>query len=446
MGDSIMYIAIGALVLNVLTLLVVLLKKGAVSSQVGDFQNIESGLKVIGTLLERIDKVFREETRATREEFSKYAKDGREETGKSFITFRDYVMKSMGDLGVSQKGQLDTFNQQLIEMTKLNDSKMQSIRETVDNRLKLLQEENSARLEKMRETVDEKLQSTLEKRLSESFTLVSERLEMVHKGLGEMQSLAVGVGDLKKVLTNVKSRGTWGEVQLGNLLEELLTKDQFEKNVITKKDSNDRVEFAIKLPGKEKTTYIPIDAKFPIENYLKLVEASERSDKDQVEEYAKNLEKTLKEEAKKIKDKYIDPPNTTDYAFMYLPIEGLYAEALRRVGLAETLQREFRVVIAGPTTISAILNSLQMGFRTLTIEKRSSEVWELLSAVKTEFGKFGQVLEKISDKIKQAGNELDNAGKRSRVISKKLKEVSEIESSQAEKILGTEDVNLLDED
>ncbi len=445
MNESLIFVTVGSLVMNVLILIVVLFKKSAVSADNFDSQNLESNLKVIGTLLERMEKTFRDESRSTREEFSKHARDGREETGKSFIGFKDHIMKSMSDLGISQKGQLDTFNQQLVEMTKLNDAKMQSIRETVEARLKDLQEDNSKKLEKMRETVDEKLQSTLEKRLSESFTLVSERLEMVHKGLGEMQNLAVGVGDLKKVLTNVKSRGTWGEIQLENLLDQLLTKDQYEKNVATKEGSNDRVEFAIKLPGKEKSTYIPIDAKFPVEDYLKLIEASEKQDVTLIEECSKNLEKTLKEEAKKINLKYIDPPNTTDYAFMYLPIEGLYAEALRRTGLSETLQREYRVVIAGPTTISAILNSLQMGFRTLTIEKRSSEVWELLSAVKTEFGKFGGILDKVSEKIKQAGKELDSASTKTRTITRKLRDVSSIDSSSAEKILSLEDATLLEE-
>jgi DNA recombination protein RmuC len=280
----------------------------------------------------------------------------------------------------------------------------------------------------------------LEKRLGESFRQVSERLEQVHKGLGEMQNLAIGVGDLKKVLTNVKTRGTWGEMQLGNLLEQILTPEQYAQNVATKQGSAERVEFAIKLPGRDthdgKTVWLPIDAKFPKEDYERLVEASERADADAVEQAAKQLELRIKAEAGDIRDKYIDPPNTTDFGILFLPTESLYAEVLRRNGLMETLQREFRVVVTGPTTLAALLNSLQMGFRTLAIEKRSSEVWAVLGAIKTEFGKFGGIIEKVQKKLQEASNVIDTAATRTRTIERKLRTVEGLPTNEATALLG----------
>ena len=284
----------------------------------------------------------------------------------------------------------------------------------------------------MRETVDEKLHSTLEKRLGESFKMVSERLEKVHAGLGEMQSLASGVGDLKKVLTNVKTRGTWGEIQLGNLLEQMLTVDQYERNVVTKQGSRDPVEFAVKLPGRDgKVVYIPIDAKFPKEDYERLLLAQDEGNVPLIEELGKVIENKIKMEAKKIRDKYIDPPHTTDFAIMYLPIEGLFAEVLRRPGLHEQLQRDFRISIAGPTTITAHLNALQMGFRTLAVEKRASEVWQLLGAVRNEFVKFGDILDKTHTRLKQASEEIELATRKSRTIERKLKDVQELPAGEA---------------
>jgi DNA recombination protein RmuC len=328
-----------------------------------------------------------------------------------------------------QKGQLDSFSKQLGDMTKLNEEKLEQMRKTMENQLRALQEDNSKKLEQMRATVDEKLQSTLEKRLGESFKQVSERLEQVYKGLGEMRNLATGVGDLKKVLTNVKTRGTWGEIRLGNILEQILTPDQYDVNVPTKKDSNDRVEFAIKLPGqtsdKEKIVWLPIDSKFPQEDYQRLVDAQEAADKELAEKSIKSLEMRIKMEAKNIKEKYIDPPNTTDFGIMFLPVEGLYAEVLRRPGLCDILQRKYRIVVTGPTTLAALLNSLQMGFRTLAIEKRSSEVWELLGIVKTEFGKFGGVLAKTKKKLQEASKTIDQAEVRTRAIERSLREVQE---------------------
>jgi DNA recombination protein RmuC len=290
----------------------------------------------------------------------------------------------------------------------------------------------------MRKTVDEKLQATLEKRLGESFKQVSERLEAVHKGLGEMQTLAAGVGDLKRVLTNVKTRGTWGEVQLAALLEQTLTVDQYQKNVATVPGSNDIVEFAIKLPGNESGTpvWLPIDSKFPVEDYERLLGAQERADFAGVDEAVKAIDNRLKLEAKTIREKYISPPHTTDFAILFLPTEGLYAEALRRPGLADFLQREYRVSIAGPTTLSALLNSLQMGFRTLAIEKRSSEVWELLSAVKTEFGKFGDVLARTKAQLETVTKSIGQAEVRSRQMTRKLKEVEALPVPDAIKLLG----------
>ncbi len=283
------------------------------------------------------------------------------------------------------------------------------------------------------------MHATLEQRLGESFKLVSERLELVHKGLGEMQTLASGVGDLKKVLTNVKTRGTWGEIQLGNLLEQILSPEQYAKNVATKLGSNDRVEFAIKLPGKERdgeVVWLPLDAKFPQEDYQRLVEAAEQANVALVDETGKMLEARIKNEAKSIKEKYLDPPRTTDFAILFLPTEGLYAEIIRRIGLTDLLQREYRVTVAGPTTLAAILNSLQMGFRTLAIEKRSSEVWSLLGAVKTEFGRFGEILDKTQKKLQEASNTIETASRRSRAIEQKLKDVQQLPSTDATHLLG----------
>jgi DNA recombination protein RmuC len=293
----------------------------------------------------------------------------------------------------------------------------------------------------MRATVDEKLHETLEKRLGESFKQVADRLEQVHKGLGEMQSLAVGVGDLKRVLTNVKSRGTWGEVQLGALLEQTLTREQYDTNVATKPGSRDRVEYAIRLPGRDggAPVWLPVDSKFPVEDYERLVLAADRADPQAVEEAARALEMRLRNEARAIRDKYVDPPATTDFAILFLPTEGLFAEALRRPGLTDALQREFRVTLAGPTTLSAMLNSLQMGFRTLAIEKRSSEVWTVLGAVKTEFGRFGEVLAATKRQLQTVTNSIDAAETRTRVMEKRLKGVEALPEPEAQRLIGADE-------
>ncbi len=359
---------------------------------------------------------------ATREEVTKNSKLAREELNNSFKLFNDQL----------QNGQKD-FADQLAKLTKLNDEKMEFIRTTVDKKLDSIQLGNEKKLEEMRVTVDEKLHSTLEKRLGDSFKIVSERLELVHKGLGEMQNLATGVGDLKKVLSNVKTRGTWGEMQLENAIEQILSPEQYLKNVSTKKGSNDKVEFAIKMPGRNNSsdgmTLLPIDAKFPIEDYQRLIDASERGDIQLIDDAGKSLENRIKLEAKTIHEKYIDPPNTTDVAILFLPVEGLFAEVLRRPGLFEKIQNEFKVTIAGPTTLIAILNSLQMGFRTLAIEKRSSEVWTLLSVVKNEFSKFGTLLENTQKKLETASKSIELAAQKSRTIEKKLNKVQQLPES-----------------
>ncbi|MCX5748966.1 MAG: DNA recombination protein RmuC [Candidatus Saganbacteria bacterium] len=350
---------------------------------------------------------------------------------------KDEISKNREESGAGAKNLRDELFNQLTKLTSINTDRLDKMRETIEERLKLLQDDNSKKLEKMRETVDEKLQSTLEKRLGESFKFVSERLEMVHKGLGEMQNLAIGVGDLKKVLTNIKSRGTWGEMQLEKLLEEVLSPEQYEKNVATKKGSSERVEFAVKLPGKEKDhIWLPIDSKFPKEDYEKLVDAQDRGDIALIEELGRALEIRIKSEAKDIREKYINPPNTTDFGIMFLPFEGLYAEVLRRPGLAEILQRDYRVIISGPTTIYALLNSLQMGFRTLAIEKRASEVWKILSAVIVEFGKFGDILDKTKKKLEEATNTIDDAARKSRTIESKLKRVQTMPAADEAPMIG----------
>lgn len=307
-----------------------------------------------------------------------------------------------------------------------------TLRTEIETRLKSIEEKNEKKLDEMRQTVDEKLQGTLEQRLGESFKQVSERLEQVHKGLGEMQTLAAGVGDLKKVMTNVKTRGTWGEVQLGALLEQVLTPEQYAQNVATT-GTNERVEFAVKLPGQEvqgQPVWLPIDAKFPMEDYQRLVEASEAADQEGVEKAGKDLENRVWAFAKSIRDKYVMPPATTDFGILFLPTEGLYAEMMRRTGFVDEVQRELRVTLSGPSTLLALLNSLQMGFRTLQIQKRSSEVWDLLGVVKNEFGKYSDVLAQVKTKLEQASKTIESAETRTRQIQRKLKNVEEVASEQ----------------
>lgn len=376
----------------------------------------------LGPKVENLNKSLERIERDRREENAK----SREESGRNSKELREEVLN------------------QLTKLMNINEQKLDKVRGTIEERLKSLQDDNSQKLEKMRETVDEKLHTTLEKRLGESFKLVSDRLEQVHKGLGEMQTLAAGVGDLKRVLTNVKIRGTLGQIQLGNLLDEILTPEQYAKNVVTKKGSRDNVEFAVKLPGRDgEIVWLPVDAKFPLEDYQKLGDAQEEGNLTLVEELSKALESRIKSEARDIRDKYIDPPYTTDFGILFLPIEGLYAEVLRRPGLYELLLREYKIVITGPTTLAALLNSLQMGFRTLAIEKRASEVWGLLGAVKTEFGRFGEILDKTHKKLQEASNTIEDAARKSRNIERKLKDVQALPPSveTIESLSNTEEVN-----
>lgn len=405
-------------------LLIVLLTR----SQGSKLLQFETKLSSFEKNQEKIERTLKEEIAQNREESTNNSKQLREE-----------IVNNMARIATLQRDQLDIFSKQLTTLTQSNEQKIEKMRETVEERLRLIQEDNTKKLDKIRETVDEKLHATLERRLGESFKIVSERLEQVHKGLGEMQTLAVGVGDLKRVLTNIKARGIWGEVQLGALLEQILTKDQYAQNVVIKKGSNERVEFAIKFPGRDEMNtevWLPIDAKFPLEYYEKLIDAQEKADSVLVEEAAKQLEIKIKSNAKDIKEKYIDPPNTTDFGIMFLPTEGLYAEVARRPGLIDTLQREYRVTVSGPSNLSLLLNALQMGFRTLAIEKRSSEVWALLGAVKTEFSKFGTILEKTHKKLQEASNTIENAARKSRTIERRLKDVQGLPSPEAVTLIG----------
>jgi len=442
--NEISLIFTGLLSIWLLILLVILIKRKPDET----VTKLKESLSSLENRHQQTELVIRDEISRNREETAGGAKIAREELSKSLTDFSDSLLKRMTENAGMQKGQLDSFSKQLGDMTKLNEKKLETMRLSMENQLRTLQEDNSKKLEQMRATVDEKLQSTLEKRLGESFKQVSERLEQVYKGLGEMRTLATGVGDLKKVLTNVKTRGTWGEIQLGNILEQILTSDQYGVNVATKTNSNERVEFAIKLPGqdpdKEKIVWMPIDSKFPQEDYQRLIDAQENADKELAEKAVKSLEIRIKAEAKQIREKYIDPPNTTDFGIMFLPVEGLYAEVLRRPGLCDMLQREYRIVVTGPTTLAALLNSLHMGFRTLAIEKRSSEVWELLGVVKTEFGKFGDVLAKTKKKLQEASNTINNAEVRTRAIERKLKKVQEIPMEEAAKLIGKEEKEVND--
>lgn len=354
-------------------------------------------------------------------------------------TLTEDARKGRLESAESQQRFADVLGQRLNELTQRNEQRIGEMRQTLEGRLKELQVDNAQKLEQMRATVDEKLQTTLEARLGASFKLVSERLEQVQRGLGEMQQLATGVGDLKRVLTNVKDRGGWGEVQLENLLEQVLTAEQFARGVKVRPDGNEAVDFAIRLPGRQDgdvPVWLPIDAKFPREDYERLLDAQERGDTEGMRTAATQLERAIKVQAKSINEKYVVPPHTTDFAVLFLATEGLYAEAIRRPGLVDALQRDHRIVVAGPTTLAALLNSLQMGFRTLAIEKRSSEVRLLLGAVKTEFGKFATVLEKAHTQLDTVQNSIKQAGVRTRAIERQLRGVEALPGEDTQRLLG----------
>jgi DNA recombination protein RmuC len=370
----------------------------------------------------RLERALREELRLGRDEAAKAARRLRGESARASAASREEAAHAAA---VARE-----------ETTKA----VAGVREGVEQRLRDLQSSNEKRLDEMRRTVDEKLHEALEKRLGESFRTVSSQLEAVHKGLGEMQSLASGVGDLKKVLTNVKTRGTWGEVQLGALLEQMLVPEQFERNVCTKKGSRDNVEFAVRLPGAldGSLVYLPIDSKFPQEDYVRLVEASEIADGDAVQRAAADLARAIRKCAQDIRDKYVDPPGTTDFAILFVPTEGLFAEVLRYPGLTEELQHTYRVVVCGPTTLAATLSSLRMGFRTLAIEKRASEVWQVLAAVKTEFGKFAGTLDKVRSQLETAQKTIESTGRRTRAMARRLKDVETLPGDEARDVLQIE--------
>ncbi|HPN86320.1 MAG TPA: DNA recombination protein RmuC [Smithella sp.] len=374
-----------------------------------DFSLLMGRIDNLRDFQERTDRSVREEIARSRAEARTQAQQERTEITGSFKLFEDSIQNSLSDL------------------TAATEKKIEAVRLIIDTKLREIQEDNSRQLDRMRETVDEKLQTTLEKRLGESFRQVSERLEMVHQGLGQMRELAADVGNLQKVLTNVKARGTWGEVQLGALLEEMLSPEQYLKNVRISETGGDVVEFAIKLPGQsdlpDDCVLIPVDAKFPIEDYQRLLEAQERGDVAAADESVRQLETGIKKAARDIFQKYIAPPKTTDFGIMFLPSEGLYAEVIRRTALVAVLQREYHIVVTGPTTFAALLNSLQMGFRTLAIQKRSGEVWKVLGEVKTAFGRFGDTLDNVRKKLEQAANSVDDAQKKTKTLSNKLKAV-----------------------
>jgi DNA recombination protein RmuC len=380
-------------------------------------------IEILGGVQEREERMLREEMARGRQENAHAAKVQREELRAALMGFTD------------------TFATQTGKLTESNEQRLESLRSIVDLRLKQLQDDNSKQLEKVRATVDEKLQVTLERRLGESFKQVSEGLARVFEVSGEMKTLAMGVGDLKRVLSNVTTRGHWGEIQLEKLLEQILTSEQYERRVRVNDATAEAVDFAIRLPGKGNgngkgdVVWLPIDAKFPTEDYQRMVEAQEKGDVEAAEVAAKMLGNRLRDSAKEICAKYICPPKTTDFGIMFLPTEGLYAEMVRRRGLFEVIQRECRVMIAGPTTLAALLNSLQMGFRSLTIQKRSSEVWQLLSSVKAEFGKFGDLLDGVKRKLDQASSTIDDAARKSRTIEKKLKKVESLPPAEANMVL-----------
>ena len=405
-------------------------------------QNVEIApqTEILRERLQDQERALREEMMRSRQESKESSLSDRAELSRGL---RSFEQKFTGDVDRMIFSQREKMQEMVVTLNGLQREMKENLeknRETVEKRLGDLQKDNNEKLEKMRETVDEKLQSTLQKRIGESFQKVQEQLERVHIGLGKMQSLADGVGDLKKVLSNVKERGTWGEVKLGAILEQMLTAEQFEENVQVKVRSQERVDYAVKLPGKggEDTVWLPIDAKFPQESYIKILDASKVGDKVEVDRAVAELIRAVRKSAADIRDKYINPPHTTDFAIMFLPTEGLYSEVLRVSGVLEGIQQDYRVVIAGPTTLSAIMNSLRMGFKTLAIEQKASEVWKYLAAVKTQFRLFGTVMEKLKDQVSKVSKTIDDTGNRTKMMDKKLRALEEVSTEDAEDILGIE--------
>jgi len=406
----------------------------AVAALLAAFFAYKAGKNSSKEEFDRLLNSLKGEFSLNREEFLKGAQGNREEISSAVKNLGDSLVNTLDKLASGQSAELKNFTEQTKTLTQTIETRLSKVDTTLEGRIKALQDENSKKLDEMRKTVDDKLNDTLQKRLDDSFKLVSERLELVHKGLGEMQSLATGVGDLKKVLSNVKTRGMLGEVRLESILEQILAPEQYSKNVATKHGSRDPVEFAIRLPGRDEagsTVFLPIDSKFPLEAYYALNEAYDAADTTAIALRSKELEATIKKFAKDIHEKYIDVPNTTDFGIMFLPTEGLFAEIARRTDLVAQLQREYKVVVAGPANLAAFLNSLQMGFKTLAIEKRSSDVWKILGNVKTEFERFGSALDATQNRLKQASEELDSlVGTRTRKIQSVLKKLHEPEYAE----------------
>jgi len=427
------------IILLAVNLIVTLIKKIKLDFDIeGNFNETKNSLVKFDSSLERTDKSMKDEFQRNREESSSLSKNQREELSKSLDGFKEGFETNTKRLNDLLKDRFDAFSKQQTEINQESEKRIKEVKETVENQLKEIREDNTKQLNEVRKTVDEKLQKTLNERLTQSFETVGKQLKSVQEGLGEMKNLATDVGGLKKVLSNVKMRGGIGEVQLAMLLEQILAPDQYEANVKTKKGSSATVEFAIKLPGKnedESVVWLPVDAKFPKDVYEKLQEAYEDGDLDKIQFAQKELDNTIKKMAKDISEKYIDPPNTTDFGIMFLPFEGIYAEVVRKASLLETLQRDYKIIVTGPTTLAAILNSLQMGFKTLAIQKRSSEVWHVLGAVKKEFENFGGMMSKAQNNIRTGLNQLDDVmGVRTRAIQRKLKDVTSLDEISTTKV------------
>ncbi|MFL1013646.1 DNA recombination protein RmuC [Flavisericum labens] len=427
------------IILLAVNLIVTLVKKIKLDFDIeGNFNETKNSLIKFDSSLERTDKSMKDEFQRNREESSSLSKNQREELSKSLDGFKEGFETNTKRLNDLLKDRFDAFSKQQTEINQESEKRIKEVKETVENQLKEIREDNTKQLNEVRKTVDEKLQKTLNERLTQSFETVGKQLKSVQEGLGEMKNLATDVGGLKKVLSNVKMRGGIGEVQLAMLLEQILAPDQYEANVKTKKGSSATVEFAIKLPGKnedESVVWLPVDAKFPKDVYEKLQEAYEDGDLDKIQFAQKELDNTIKKMAKDISEKYIDPPNTTDFGIMFLPFEGIYAEVVRKASLLETLQRDYKIIVTGPTTLAAILNSLQMGFKTLAIQKRSSEVWHVLGAVKKEFENFGGMMSKAQNNIRTGLNQLDDVmGVRTRAIQRKLKDVTSLDEIDTTKV------------
>ncbi len=432
--ETLLIVAIALVIVNI----IVGLRKRTSIDIKPQLKNVEDSILKFQTLLENNEKLIKDEFQRNRAETNESSKINREELTKALREFGEEFKNNVKELNELLRQKFDDLNKQQREINKQSIEHIKEIESTIERQLKLIREDNTTQLEEMRKTVDEKLQKTLNDRLSQSFETVGKQLKAVQEGLGEMKNLANDVGGLKKVLSNVKLRGGLGEIQLSMLLEQILAPEQYEANVKTKAGSSDVVEFAIKLPGKDdsgKSVWLPIDAKFPKDVYEKLQDAYEEGNQDKIQEAQKNLENAIKKMAKDISGKYIDPPNTTDFAIMFLPFEGIYAEVVRKAALLEDLQRTYKIIVTGPTTLAALLNSLQIGFKTLAIQKRSSEVWRILGAVKKEFEKFGGILQKAQNHIRTGLNQLDEVtGVRTRAIQNKLKKVESLSESESSKV------------